>query len=227
MAKDPAMLWYWNDWNSGTVTLSRFLKGCYIDLLHAQFNNGHLSMEEIKTVLAADFTAAWPTLQKKFETDPQGLFFNKRLEHEQLKRKSFSESRRVNRMSNHMSGHMSNHMTTHMENENRNENKDQNGSLNSDFDSLFLKAFDELTCERLQMTFKNIPDLGRELQMFRTKCDNDPDDYHKRDVAGLRNAFQYQLKNYRPNGKTAKTLQDTNADIERIVAAKYGTQGTK
>jgi hypothetical protein len=109
----------------------------------------------------------------------------------------------------------------------RREEEDEVEEKHVPFDELFVKAFDELTCERLQMTFKNIPDLGRELQMFRTKCDNDPDDYHKRDVAGLRNAFQYQLKNYRPNGKTAKTLQDTNADIERIVAAKYGTQGTK
>ena len=40
MAKDPAMLWYWADWHSGTATMSRFLKGCYMDLLHAQFNSG-------------------------------------------------------------------------------------------------------------------------------------------------------------------------------------------
>jgi hypothetical protein len=94
------------------------------------------------------------------------------------------------------------------------------------FDDLFLRAFDEITCERLQMTFKNIPDLGRELQMFRTKCDNAPEDYYKRDVSGLRLAFQYQLKNYR-NGKSAKTLQDTNAEIDRIIKARYGNQGAE
>jgi len=95
---------------------------------------------------------------------------------------------------------------------------------NVPFDELFLRAFDEMTCERLQMTFKNIPDLGRELQMFRTKCDNAPEDYHRRDVAGLRLAFQYQLKNYK-NGKAPKTLSDTNADIDRIIASKYGNTG--
>lgn len=94
------------------------------------------------------------------------------------------------------------------------------------FDELFIRAFDEITCERLQMTFKNIPDLGRELQMFRTKCDNAPDDYHRRDVAGLRLAFQYQLKNYK-NGKSTKSPADKLAEVDRIVKARFGNEGTK
>lgn len=100
MAKDPAVLWYWNDWGGGTRTLSRHLKGCYIDLLEAQFNSGHLSLEEIKTVLGADFGNAWPTLQKKFKKDENGLFFNDRTEQEILKRKAFTESRRESLVKN-------------------------------------------------------------------------------------------------------------------------------
>lgn len=124
MAKDPAVLWYWSDWNSGTSTLSRFLKGCYMDLLHAQFNNGHLSLEEIKTVLGSDFGSSWPALQKKFSVDPAGNFFNERLEQEQLKRKSFVQSRRNNlNKKSHIDDHMDNHMVCHMENENRNVNR--------------------------------------------------------------------------------------------------------
>lgn len=96
MAKDPAMLWYWADWHSGTGLLSRFLKGCYMDLLHAQFNNGRLSLEEIKVCLGSDFGTSWPTLQKKFKQDENNLFFNERLEQEQIKRKAFSQSRRDN-----------------------------------------------------------------------------------------------------------------------------------
>ena len=98
MAKDPAMLWYWSDWHSGTSLLSRFLKGCYIDLLHAQFNNGHLSLEEIKTCLGSDFGTSWPSLQKKFIKDENGLYFNVRLDQEKIKRQQFSESRRNNRL---------------------------------------------------------------------------------------------------------------------------------
>lgn len=127
MAKDPAVLWYWADWHSGTTTLSRFLKGCYMDLLHAQFNNGRLSISEIKTVLGVDFGQAWPTLQKKFKQDEAGLFFNERAEIEKSKREKFVKSRRNNLKSSHMKSHMDehmvNHMGTHMDNVNVNRNE--------------------------------------------------------------------------------------------------------
>lgn len=121
MAKDPAVLWYWGDWNSGTTLFSRFLKGCYMDLLHAQFNNGRLSLEEIKTCLGSDFGQAWPTLQKKFKQDEQGLFFNERLEAEKIKRGKYTESRRKNREKKPektYDGTYDKHMIAHMENEN-------------------------------------------------------------------------------------------------------------
>lgn len=123
MGKDPAMLWYPNDWTGGTGTFSRHLKGCYMDLLMAQFNNGHLSLDEIKTVLGADF-GSWPALQKKFTTDSNGLFFNKRLEIEKDKRIAFTESRK-NNLKSHTEPHMNTHMAPHMENRNRDLNKDQ------------------------------------------------------------------------------------------------------
>lgn len=96
MAKDPAVLWYWNDWNSGTVLMSRFLKGCYVDLLHAQHNHGRLSLEEIKICLGSDFGQAWPALQKKFKQDATGLFFNERAELEKERRQKFTERQRLN-----------------------------------------------------------------------------------------------------------------------------------
>lgn len=114
MAKDPAVLWYWNDWNGGTVTMSRFTKGCYMDLLHAHFNNGNLSLDEIKTVLGSDFGSSWPTLQKKFKQDEKGLFFNERLVFESDKRSNYSKSRKENRKGK-------THMSSHMENENEDE----------------------------------------------------------------------------------------------------------
>lgn len=89
MSKDPAILWYFDNWAGGTVTMSRFLKGCYMDILNAQFNNGHLSLDEIKTVLGSDFGQTWPTLQKKFDRDQSGLFFSKRMDEEIEKRKNY------------------------------------------------------------------------------------------------------------------------------------------
>lgn len=119
MAKDPALLWYFNDWTGGTVTLSRHTKGCYIDLLAAQFNNGPLSLDEIKTVLGSDFGLSWPTLQKKFAKDDNGNYYNERLQFEKEKRINYTNSRRTNRVQ-----HMTNHMNEHMENRNENVNED-------------------------------------------------------------------------------------------------------
>jgi len=125
MAKDPAMLWYWNDWNSGTVLLSRFLKGCYMDLLHAQFNHGRLSLEEIKSVLGSDFGTAWPSLSKKFAVDETGKYFNVRCEQEKNRRAEYVKSRSNGKAGKKKSYETSydNHMINHTENEIENINE--------------------------------------------------------------------------------------------------------
>lgn len=73
--------------------------------------------------------------------------------------------------------------------------------IQNDFNENFIQAFDEITCERYKIHFKEI-NLEEELKLFRLKCDNDPDTYSTRDPAGLRTAFQYQLKtaNKKTNG---------------------------
>ncbi len=47
------------------------------------------------------------------------------------------------------------------------------------FEERFLRAFDSITCEGYQIAFKGV-DLGAELQKFKVKCDNEPDEYHGR-----------------------------------------------
>ncbi|MDI3319975.1 hypothetical protein [Pinibacter soli] len=89
MAKDPAMLWYWNDWIGGTMTMSRFEKGCYMDIMGAMFNSGPLSLEKIKRVLGTDFGQSWPAIQGKFKKTDDDLFFNERMELERERRKTF------------------------------------------------------------------------------------------------------------------------------------------
>lgn len=131
MAKDPAMLFYPNDWLGGTLTFSRPQKGAYMDLLVAQFNGGHLHIDDIVTILGPDYETMWEQkLKSKFSIDPDGKFYNERLDNEKNKRSNFSESRRANRKKpveiektdNHMSSHINNHMSSHMENENENIN---------------------------------------------------------------------------------------------------------
>lgn len=93
MAKDPAFLFYPGDWMGGTMTMSRHMKGCYIDLLIAQFNNGPLSLETIKVVLGTD-QASWTVLSKKFKQDSDGNFFSEKLATEIEKRKNFCNKQR-------------------------------------------------------------------------------------------------------------------------------------
>ncbi len=128
MAKDPAFLFYPGDWQGGTMTMSRHIKGCYIDLLMAQFNSGPLSLEEIKTVLGNDF-AAWGALLKKFKKTEQGLFFNERLEAEKTKRAEFSiqQKERIEKRWNKNGISPGNTPVLPLENENRNKNEIKNG----------------------------------------------------------------------------------------------------
>lgn len=114
MAKDPAVLWYWNDWQGGTVGMTRHLKGCYMDLLHAQFNLGRLSLAQVKTVLHVDFGTTWPILEEKFKRDDNGKYYNEKAEKEKVKRLKFTESRRNNLKPPICEPHME----PHMENEN-------------------------------------------------------------------------------------------------------------
>lgn len=221
MAKDPAMLWYWSDWNSGTIILSRFLKGCYMDLLHAQFNSGHLSLEEIKTVLGSDFGTAWPALQKKFKADDAGKFFNERCEAEQIKRANFTASRRKNLESLHTETHMDTHTDKRMENANgvRDEfrtsiKKEQaeKASRETDLpeqigpkppnddryqpltDEWFADIFNETYLDQLVMAYRE-HDIQDQLKKFKAKVIGSPADYIYGDNSRMRKAFEYQLRN--------------------------------
>lgn len=91
MAKDPAINWYFDNWDGGTKLFTRHQKGCYMDLLSAQFHCGHLTIENIKTILGSDFSEWNKILSGKFEADENGLFFNERIEHEIKKREKFIE----------------------------------------------------------------------------------------------------------------------------------------
>lgn len=109
--KDPAFLFYFNDFLVGTADMTNFDVGCYIRLLCLLAAKGSLSQEQIKTFLGSAFGQSWPALQKKFVCK-DGLYYNERLEFEKDKRSKWTESRRKN----------AKHMHEHMENVNVNEN---------------------------------------------------------------------------------------------------------
>lgn len=121
MAKDPAFLFYPGDWLGGTMGMSFEIKGCYIELLIYQFNNGRFTESEAKQVLSICFDSAWPMLKRKFNFDGQ-YYENTRLSIEIDKRKKFSESRRANALRKKRDVKDDEAYAKHMENENENEN---------------------------------------------------------------------------------------------------------
>jgi len=127
MASDPAFLFYPGDWLGGTMTFTRHQKGAYIDLLMAQFNQFALSIEDIRYILGLDFEVIWEVkLRSKFEVEPDtGLFFNRKLREEMLKRKMFCTSRKNNKSGKNQHSNdrslVRSHdqrKTSHMENDN-------------------------------------------------------------------------------------------------------------
>lgn len=94
--KDPAFLFYPNDWLGGTLGMTFEEKGAYIELLVLQFNRGHMSLHMINNMIGHNQNL-WDAIKSKFEIDENGNYFNHRLEIEQNKRAEYSKSRRNNR----------------------------------------------------------------------------------------------------------------------------------
>jgi len=102
MAKDPAFLFYFQDFAFGTRRMDRRHKGAYVDLLIEQadlFARGkdyHMSLDKIIEVLENDFDC-WEKISEKF-VEKKAHFFNLKLLEVQTDRKNYSLSRKNNRM---------------------------------------------------------------------------------------------------------------------------------
>ena len=139
MSKDPAFLFYPNDFASGTQVFNFEERGMYLELLILQFNSptGSITLSQIKRILNGRFEECWAfPLKDKFQQDDNG-FYNSRLREETRKRRDYSESRRNNRLnpdkkeekSISYDEHMNNICSSrdeHMGNGNGNENEDLN-----------------------------------------------------------------------------------------------------
>jgi len=129
MAKDPAFLFYYQDFLVGTEFMSEAEVGIYIKMLCHMADKGRLSKDHMLNICKTyDFTK---NLQSKFKVDDDGFYFNERLLHEVEKRRKYTESRRNNRKG---SNHMLNICKTydkHMENENINSINSSNNSNSS------------------------------------------------------------------------------------------------
>lgn len=148
MAKDPAFLFYPNDWIGGTMGMTFEEKGAYMELLMMQFNRGHMEGHMIGQVVGQ----MWDKIKTKFVQDAEGKWYNVRLEEEQIKRKSFTDSRKNNLTGQNQytkkRGHKKGHMTSHMEDENENVNTNINIVFDVFWNLYNKKVGSKSKCER-------------------------------------------------------------------------------
>lgn len=183
MSKDPAFLFYYQDFAYGTRKMSFEEKGCYIELLCEQADIGHLSLEDIKRALKLSFPI-WETICCKFAKDDNGLFYNIVLQEHIQKRKSYTESR-LNNL------HMGRHKVFHMENVNENKNviKDKENKLVFNFEEIWAKYPKRIGKKEAERHFK-----------ASIKTENDYEDIKKALVNYLKSERVYN--NFIQNGST-------------------------
>jgi uncharacterized protein YdaU (DUF1376 family) len=144
MAKDPAFLFYYQDFLVGTDDMTNEEIGAYIRCLCFQAAKGSLSEKHMmKICYSSDVHNA---IKKKFTPQSDGTFLNERLQIEIEKRIAFSNSRRQNRVNkgktkksekenqNHMKN-ISSSYDQHMENENENENENEIKNKNDEIEN--------------------------------------------------------------------------------------------
>ena len=111
MAKDPAVLFYTQDFLVGTMTMSYEQKGKYITLLCLQHQKGKLTLKDLQTILNEEDV----DVAEKFIKESDGFYYNQKLKFESERRKNYSESRRKNLMNKHKNSHMVNDINSHLE----------------------------------------------------------------------------------------------------------------
>jgi len=187
MSKDPAFLFYPNDYIGGTMGMTFEEKGAYIELLMMQFNRGHMGGHMIGQTIGQ----LWDTVKVKFIQDSKGLWYNERLEQEQNKRKSFTDSRKNNLLGKNQHTDKGGHMTEHMEDENKDVNKSNNidtrakqfykkvydyKDTNSETKNKFFEYWSEPNKSNTKMRFEleKTWDLNRRIKRWTNSLFNNP-----------------------------------------------------
>ena len=127
--KDPAFLFYSDNFLSGTMFFNDEQTGKYIRLLCAQHQTGHLE-EKHMIFICKGYDE---DIFKKFTKDEDGKYFNERLETEIVKRRNYSESRSNNKKGKVKSINKSKIISKSYDNHMGN----GNGNINIDFNSFW------------------------------------------------------------------------------------------
>jgi hypothetical protein len=160
MSKDPAFLFYSNDFLTGTYLMSDEQVGKYIRILCLQHQKGSLNEKDMLKICKTYDEDIFAKFKKEGD-----LYYNTRLKEETEKRKSYSESRKNNRKKKDMLNICKTYVP-HMENENENENEIVNNIilkgkkyLNSDFNDLpeqyIISSIEQIKIQKQQTISKD------------------------------------------------------------------------
>lgn len=225
MAKDPAFLFYSNDFISGTFTMTDEQVGKYMRLLCIQHQKYRLTEKELFNLSGKD-----EDIISKFEKETYEdkiYYFNIRLREEANKRKNFTESRRKNLdKRSDINTHMDSHMDKHMEDENEdvNINKDLNdikSRKKNFFENLipetiktqeFENAWIEWIKYKIEIRNKVTESTAKKQLMFlQTHKENAIDIINQSIQSGWKRLFELK-NNYHQNG-TVKPRRNTLQDF--------------
>jgi len=149
MSKDPAFLFYYQDFLVGTDDLTNEEVGAYIRCLCHQAAKGSVTEKHMKKICVTP--DVYDAIHIKFTRNENYDFINPRLSEEMAKRAAYAESRRQNRQKKDMKK-ISKTYDSHMENENENENENKDVvNLNVSFDDFYNaygKKVDRVKAER-------------------------------------------------------------------------------
>jgi hypothetical protein len=196
MAKDPAVLFYTQDFLVGTITMNYEERGKYITLLCLQHQKGKLTEKDLKKIITDEDIE----VLDKFPLHSDGFYYNERMYEEGNKRKSYTESRRNNRKGKTSVNDKNDLSTSYvklMENENEDVNVNVNDNTNED---VIESSITTNMVNRLVDKFINISDRFR-FQSFLHEVkdyggwDNFLELYSKGDTSVKKN-FTNQLNQY-------------------------------
>ncbi|HNU62767.1 MAG TPA: hypothetical protein PKL04_11260 [Methanofastidiosum sp.] len=231
MSKDPAVLFYTQDFLTGCTDLTFEERGQYITLLCLQHQKGHLSEKTIRLTLGSVSV----DVMSKFLKDEQGCYYNERMEDEINKRQHFLDTRFFN---GKKGGRPSkpNKKPNSEPTENLSDNDNENGNdiiikggegekeINIPFDyfwSMYDKKIDRAKCEK---KWQRLTDDEREECMYYLPAyvKATPDIKFRRNPETYLNNKSWQNEII-GNGKH-KGTGATDAELIELFATKYGVK---
>lgn len=185
MAKDPAFLFYYQDFLVGTTFMTNEEVGAYIRILCHLADKGGLSEEHMKNICQS--YDIYKSIKSKFKLNGDNTYYNDRLRSEIEKRQKYAESRRNNRSGKNICKSYDKHMEN--ENENINENLNLNLNLNNinEFEHFWnlydkkvgkanaLKQWKKLKPDEVERIFIHLKDYLKKEKQYR----KDPERYLK------------------------------------------------